>query len=242
MRPDELKGIFSKMEVVDLTQSFYKENPTPYSWDLLWDYRDEGGPFNGSISFIEHSGTHIDAPLHFLKDVPALDELPLETFYAPISIIDVREKTSIEADYQVSTEDIINWEEDHGKLQKGTFVAFWTGWDRLWRDKKAFLGLDDEGHYHHPGLSVDAALMLSEKRGVKGVGIDCYGVDTGASVSSNRFSTHHVLLSRGKYIIEVLNNLSRLPPKGAFCFAVPLKFHKGTGSPARAIAFTKRDP
>ena len=236
MRLEELIQIFSKVKMVDLTQPFFEENPTPYAWEQMWDRRDVGGGYGGRITVNEHSGTHVDAPVHVMKDGGTLDKSPLDTFFGAVALIDVRDKTSLDSDYFVSPEDILQWERKHGKIEKDFFVFFWTGWDRFWTDKKAFLGLDEEGVYHYPGLDEDAALMLAEERGVKGVGTDSYGVDSGESGSKGKPLAHRALLSRNVYIIEVLNNLAELPVLGAFCIALPLRIHKGTGSPARVIA------
>ena len=240
MHPDNIWALFSEMKIADLTQTLFREdNTTPYTWELFKDKRDAGGSYGGKIALYEHSGTHVDAPVHFVKGGKTLDELPPDIFFAPIALIDVRDRTLSNRDYMISSEDIERWEEEYGRIKEKIFVFFWTGWDGLWRDRDAFLGLDKEGVYHFPGLHEDAAATLVE-RGVKGVGTDCYAIDAGSSLVDGKYPAHKVLLPSNIYVIEVLSNLKELPPLGAYCIALPLKLQKGTGSPARVLAIVPR--
>jgi len=240
MQSEELMLRLSEMDVIDLTLPLYEGCPTPYSWETLWDERDAGGPYGGTVVVAEHSGTHVDAPAHFVNGGAMVDELPLDLFFAPTAIIDVRDKTSADRDYKMNPDDIESWEGRYGRIPDGFFVFFWTGWDSLWGDGDPYLGMDEEGCYHFPGLDEAAAVMLSEERDVKGIGTDCNAIEPGLNITAGDFSTHHALLSRDMFIIEGLNNLSRLPPLGAFCIVLPLKLFKGTGSPARVLAFTEK--
>ena len=241
MRPDELDAVFSTMKIVDLSWTYSENYPSDYSWELLWDERSDSGPFNGKVTLGEHSGTHIDAPAHHFIDGVTVDELPLDRFFAPVALLDVREKTSSDRDYLITPVEIEQWEKMNGRIPEGIFVFFRTGWEELWEKGEAFLGLDEEGVYHFPGINEETASMLADEIGIKGVGTDCAAIESGVSISEGKSSVHRKLLSKDVYIIESLRNLARIPAAGSFCIALPLKFHKGSGSPVRVMALVNED-
>lgn len=183
------------------------------------------------LTISEHSGTHMDAPLHFVSEGPAhygTDEIPLERLAGRAATI---EATDLGAGDLLAVEHVEAWETDHGPLEAGDRVLIRYGWDERWttgREGRRFL--ED-----WPGLSGDAAEYLVEK-GVALVGCDTMAVDAAGSAEN---PAHHALLGNEVYVVENLKNLDRLPPY-SFFMAFPLKIRGGSGSPVRAVALVPR--
>lgn len=179
----------------------------------------------------EHTGTHLDAPIHFVRSGPAhygVDEVPLDRLAGRAATIDA---TDLGPDGLLSADRIRAWEEEHGRIGAGDGVLIRYGWEDRWAtgpEGRCFL--DD-----WPGLGEEAAQHLVE-RGVSLVGCDTMSIDAKASGES---PAHYALLGNEVYIVENLRNLDRLPP---FCLfvAFPLKIRGGSGSPVRAAALVPR--
>ena len=184
-----------------------------------------------ALSMGEHTGTHMDAPLHFIPEGPAhygIDEVPLQRLAgraATISATDLDPSSLLPAGH------IRRWEEENGPIESGDRVLIRYGWDRKWAvgpEGRNFL----EGW---PGLSGEAAEYLVEK-GVSLVGCDALAID---AFGSEENPAHHALLGNEVYIVENLKNLDGLPPFCTF-LALPLKVKGGSGSPVRAVALVPR--
>ncbi len=183
------------------------------------------------LTMDEHTGTHMDAPLHFVSEGPAhygTDEIPLDRLAGRAATIDA---TGLDPDDLLGVDRIEAWEREHGPIQTGDRVLFRYGWDERWTTGpggRRFLE-------NWPGLSGGAAEYLMG-RGTALVGCDTLSVDAAAS---GAFPAHRALLGNEVYIVENLKNLGALPP---FCLfvALPLKIRGGSGSPVRAIALVPR--
>lgn len=183
----------------------------------------------------EHVGTHLDAPVHFAKGHWTLDQIPLGQLIGLAAVIDVRQQVQDNAEYQITADDIRQWEKTNGPLTPENIVFFNTGWERFWGDRKKYLGDDtpgDTSKLSFPGLSRQAAQYLVKCR-VKGVGLDVASLDPG---SSKEFWAHRTLLGANIYGIENLLNLQFLPAKGARVTVAPMKIKGGTGAPVRVFA------
>lgn len=180
----------------------------------------------------EHTGTHMDAPLHFVPEGPAhygTDRIPLERLAGRAATLDA---TNLEPETLLDADRIKRWEAEHGPIERGDRVLVRYGWEERWatgREGRRFL--ED-----WPGLSGGAAEYLVE-RGVALVGCDTLAVDAAGSEEN---PAHHALLGNEIYIVENLKNLGLLPP---FCLfmALPLKIKGGSGSPVRAVALVPRE-
>ena len=157
----------------------------------------------------------------------------LENLNCPEFVIDISEHVEHNADYELTIEDIISWEELNGSVQGGSIVLLNTGWWKKWNNYDKYKNADKVGNLHFPGFSRDAARFLVEKRDVKGIGIDTLSADNGMS---SDFAVHHILNSAGKYILENVANLDKLPPKGATIIIAPIKIEGGSGGQARIWA------
>jgi len=153
-------------------------------------------------------------------------------------VINVSQETERNIDYQITQQDIINWEKTHGNIQSGSFVIANTGWSRYWNDPKKFIGLDENKVRHFPGWGKEAAQYLHEK-GVRGLGIDTASIDAG---NNNNFDAHTIFLKANKYLVENINigteHSNTLPEVGATVFVLPIPIENCSEAPARIIAYT----
>ena len=183
------------------------------------------------LTLSEHTGTHMDAPLHFVPEGPAhygTDEIPLERLAGRAATI---QATDLGAGDLLGVDHVKNWESEHGPIELGDRVLVRYGWDERWTT-----GLGGRRFLEDwPGLSGDAAEYLVEK-GAALVGCDTLAVD---AAGSRENPAHHALLGNEVYVVENLKNLDRLPPF-AFFMAFPLKIKGGSGSPVRAVALVPR--
>jgi kynurenine formamidase len=228
-----------KYTIIDLTYPLNQGNAywpgpsySPFKYKTVATL-ENNGVFSAVYSTPEHLGTHIDAPNHFESNQLSVDKLKLGNLIGPASVIDISEHVEHSEDYELTIEDIISWEELHGSVQRGSIVLLNTGWWRKWNSYDKYKNADRAGNLHFPGFSGDAAKFLVEKRSVKGIGIDTLSADHG---TSSDFVVHHILNSAGKYILENVANLDKLPPKGATIIIAPIKIEGGSGGQARIWA------
>jgi kynurenine formamidase len=184
----------------------------------------------------EHTGTHVDAPNHFVDGQIPVDRLPLDRLIVPGVVIDVRERVAEDADYQLSPEDLVAWERENGLIPPNSLVFLYTGWDERWNDFDMYRNEDSEGRMHFPGFSPGATALLASERRVAGMGIDTLSVDYGLSID---FDVHAISHGAGLYHVENAANLGELPPTGAWIIVAPIKIEGGTGGPARILAIVR---
>ena len=198
---------------------------------------DEKGPawHWNTLRFGEHTGTHFDAPIHWVtgKDLPdnACDTIPAQRFVGPACVIDA----TADVDFLLTPEGIDAWERQHGRIPAGAWVLLRSGWSRR-TDPHAFLNVAADGP-HSPGFRADASRMLAHERDVLGVGVETIGTDAGqAGTFDPPFPNHTIMHGAGKFGLASLCNLDQLPATGAIVIAAPLKIVNGSGSPLRVLA------
>jgi kynurenine formamidase len=223
---------------VDLTHPIGHSTPpwpgnTPFSSAQTADYAREGHFCAYDLTFAEHTGTHIDAPIHVVPGGPALDALDLSTTAGAAALLDVEAEVADNADFVIPLDALERWESEHGRLPPDTFVLVKTGWFRRFDDHAAYQGLDSEGVPHYPSLAPELAEQLVE-RGARAIGIDTLSPDAG---SASHPAVHKILLGNGVLIIENLAHLDPVPGAGAAVVALPMSVEGGTGSPTRVIAY-----
>jgi kynurenine formamidase len=179
----------------------------------------------------EHTGTHIDAPLHFSEDGLSVDEIPVSNLIAPLCVIDIAAKAAEDADAQVTPDDLKAWMDTHGDIPDNACVAMYSGWAAK-VDSDAYRGFDGEKQ-HYPGFHVEAAQMLVENTGAASMAVDTLSLDHGISAD---FATHYAWLPTGRFGIENLANLDNVPAAGATLVVGAPKHKGGTGGPARIFA------
>ena len=221
-------------QVVDLTHTLTPEFPT-FSGEPGIEMEqtvkfDESGYQLFRVTFDEHSGTHIDAPLHFSADGMSVDELEPSTLVCPLCVVDISAKAAEDANAMVEPEDIEAWVSANGEIPQGACVAMLSGWaDKV--GTEAFRS-DGSGNLAFPGFSKAATDLLAE-RGVAAIGVDTLSLDPGNSAD---FAVHYGWLPSGRYGIENLANLGQVPAVGATLFVGAPKHGGGTGGPARVLA------
>jgi kynurenine formamidase len=235
---------FASGKLVDLTHPFDEHTivwPTnrPFVWQkTAWGTTPEGYWYaSGTFAMSEHSGTHMDAPIHFAQGGLTLDEIPLQQLIGPAVVIDVTRAVERDPDYRLTVADIADWEERHGRIPDGAIVLMRTGWDRYWPDPKKYFGTEaphDPRTLHFPGFSKEAAEFLVQNRRIAGVGLDTPSMDYGPSQD---FPVHQIINGANLYGLENVTNLDKLPPVGATLIALPVKIKGGTGGPVRILAF-----
>lgn len=213
------------MKPVDLTLTVSGTIPTfpgsPGPQFICWSTIKEDG-YNLELLFLSsHTGTHMDAPFHFVSGGAKIHEIPVGRFLGDATLVKVKKGKN----QTVTKKDLQAFERSNGEIPGGSSVFFHTGWQRFLKNANYFT--------ENPGLSEDAARYLASRR-VNMVGTDAPSIDSG---NNRRFSVHRILSKNDVLIVENLANLGRIP-KGRFGFAVlPLKLKDATGSPVRAVAF-----
>jgi len=193
-----------------------------------------------NISMSEHTGTHFDAPIHWVtgRDVPngATDAIDPAAFVGPVCVIDCSADAAKDEDFTLEPAHIEEWEARHGPIPAGAWVLMRTDWSR--RQGADYLNLREDGA-HSPGPSPAAVRALLD-RGIIGFGSECVGTDAGQAAHFNPpYPAHAMLHGAGKYGLQCLKNLDQLPPTGAMLICPPLKIKGGTGSPLRVLALVE---
>ena len=234
---------FEEHKIVDLTHALDESTiawPTarPFHREqTAWGITPAGYWYaSGDVVTSEHAGTHIDAPVHFAQGQTSVDDIALDRLIGPAVVVDVRVACAQQSDYRLSVEDLHSWELRYGRIPDGAIVIMHTGWGRFWPDASKYLGSATPGDattLHFPGFSAEAAEFLVRERKVDGIGIDTASIDHGPS---REFAVHQVINGAGKYGLENIAYLDRLPASGAMLIALPMKIKGGSGGPVRIVA------
>jgi kynurenine formamidase len=211
------------MKVYDLTIPISEKIPTfagsPAPHFIKWDSLDFDD-YNLEMLFCStHTGTHIDAPYHFMKSGAKIHQLNPSRFLQNAILIRVRAGRN----QSITKSHILSFEKKHGKIPDGATIVFATGWND---------NLSRGDFFSNPGLAESAAKYLASKK-ANLVGIDSPSIDPG---NNTKYTAHHVLLRANVLILENLCNLSKLKTNFNLV-ALPLHLQNSTGSPVRAVAF-----
>jgi kynurenine formamidase len=193
------------------------------------------GYFLRKFTIGEHSATHMNAPNSFISgNTQAITSYPAAQRVVPAVVIDIREKSADNPDYQLTKQDVLDWEAQYGQIDPGSFVILFTGWEDKWDDPKAFINEDAHGNLHFPGFAGPTTKWLLADREISGVGIDTHGVDPGLDTS---YATNTQIAEAHKIAIECMAHLDELPPTGTTLVLGPLQLRGGSGSPLSVMAF-----
>jgi len=228
----------------DSTTLYWPTSPSGFEKTVLHAGPTPGGYWYTANSFCapEHGGTHFDAPIHFAEGRHAADEVPLEQLVGPAFVIDVSHQAASDPDYRLTTQDVLGWEQAHGRLPEGGIVLLRTGWGKRWPDRARYFGSDkpdDASGLHFPGYGADAARLLVEERHVGALGIDTASIDYGPSQD---FLVHRIAMAANVPGFENVAHLEEVPDTGAFVAALPMKIAGGSGGPLRIVAFVSVCP
>jgi kynurenine formamidase len=224
-------------DVVDLTHTFSPRLPVfpafkPVKITPKFSLGKDGF-FANEITYDEHTGTHMDAPVHFVANATTCDTISPDTLIAPLAVISITAKAAKNADATLDVDDIMAWEKQHGRVPRGAFVAMHSGWDARVGTPDRFLNKDGKGTMHAPGFSEAAARFLATERDIVGAGVDTLSLDIGAA---QKFVAHLALLGAGKYAVELMANLGTLPATGATLIVGAPKHERASGGPVRVLA------
>lgn len=242
------------VEVIDLTAPLSSETPilrlpepfgntVPFTLKEISRYDDRGPAWYwNDISTGEHTGTHFDAPVHWVtgRDGEDVSQVPVDRLIAPAVVLDLSAEAGEDPDFLLEIEHVKAWQEANGPLPDGGWLLYRTGWDARSHDQERFLNADEAGP-HTPGISAECARWLAEETPIAGLGVETVGTDAGAAHGFEpAFPCHSFLLGAGKYGLTQLRNLDRLPVTGAVVVAPPLPIVGGSGSPVRVLALVER--
>jgi kynurenine formamidase len=234
--PAGARGFRHGRNVQDLTHLFFEGFPTfgppspdrsPYATYAV------NGFYSQTWTFHEHSGTHMDAPGHFIPGKRLTPQIPPSDLIAPLAVVNIRSKAEEDSDAMLEVEDLVRYERRHGRIPRGALVAMDSGWAAKVNDPDEFKGGAAFPNYHFPGYSEEAAMFLAEERNVRGIGVDTLSLDPG---NSSTFDVHVNFLGTNRYGVENLANLGSVPPAGATVYVGVIPWEEGSGGPLRAVA------
>ena len=212
------------MDPIDLTLEISNKLPSfpgsPSPQFISWADKKSDGYNLELIFFSSHSGTHLDAPYHFVEKGVSIDKIPLSKLIINAVVCRVKK----DPNEPITQRDIIDFETRSGAIHPNMAVVFETEWSKSIAKKDYFT--------RNPGLSAAAARYLLKKK-VSLVGIDSPSIDIG---KDSKFPVHHILLKGGVLILENLCNLGKIPRSYFKLIVLPLKLRGATGSPVRAVA------
>jgi arylformamidase len=176
--------------------------------------RDKGDPVSlMELQIIDHVGTHIDAPLHFIAGGKTIDKMPLNATMGRARVIEIKNPKAI----------TLKELEPH-KLRRGERILFKTRNSSLYKR-----GEFTEDYVY---FSTEVAQYMADK-GLKVVGLDYISIGTPENRDNIR-DTHSILLQNGVYIIEGIN-LEKVKAGRYELICLPLLLEHGDAGPARAI-------
>jgi len=222
---------------VDLTHTMSPDFPTFFGvagieMDKKFDFKKDG--FNLYWwRILEHAGTHLDAPIHFSETGATAEKIPADTLVVSLAVVDVTAKAAQNPDYLVTRDDLAAWERRHRRLPDNCCVAMHSGWGQYAGNAVKFTGKDSAGVLHFPGFGLDAAEWLMRERKVVGIAVDTLSLDHGPSKD---FKVHSAWLPSGRWGLENVANLDKVPASGATLVVGLAKVKDATGGPARLIA------
>lgn len=227
-------------KVVDLTHTLnggavYYPGDSPVSVEAKGEKGDSARRLYAQfydISMSDRSGTHVVLPSRYVENGVTAGMVPADSLVLNAVVINVEGAAAKDPDYALDSGHIMRWEEFNGPVPSGSAVLIETGWDRFWGDGTIYFNFDKNKRMHYPGLSVDAVKYLTEKRGVKVIGIDTPGLDPGFT---RKFEASSLMAEAGGIVLLNLKELGELPPTGSAVFIGLLPLSAGGGSPARIL-------
>ena len=240
-----------RIRIVDLTQTLSPDFPQivlppemgqclPFRIEEISRY-DERGPgwYWNNFSCGEHTGTHFDAPIHWIsgRDLPnnATDTIPVEHFVASACVIDCSRESTENSDFLLTVPFVEAWETRYGRIPPRAWVLMRTDWSKR-TDPVAYQNFDETGQ-HTPGPDAEVVKFLIDQRDVLGFGSEAIGTDAGQGFHLRPpYPCHYYMHGAGRHGLQCLTTLDLLPPIGSVLICPPLKIQQGSGSPLRVLA------
>jgi kynurenine formamidase len=171
-------------------------------------------------------GTHVDPPAHFAPDGMTMDKIPLKEMILPLVVFDATPLIAKDPNHVFSPADLRAWERKHGRVPKGVFAALRTDMSKDWDSNPERFKRNP-----FPAWSLATVKLLVEQRGVTAIGHESLDTDTTDKMDSETYILRH-----GRYQIEAMANLDKVPATGALIVVSWPKVKDGLGFPARAFA------
>ncbi|ATD29930.1 cyclase [Macrococcus sp. IME1552] len=242
----DLIKLLNKYNKVSLTHLVHQDIPyfsafKPIEINTLTTVKDNG--FLGQqVSIGTQYGTHIDAPHHFVDGLRSLEEIGIEERILPLYVIHKEKEVRSKPDYELSIQDILDFENEYGQIEKNSFVAFASGWANNFSKTDKFYNKDEAGIEHTPGWTVEALKFLHEKRDVTAIGHETLNTDSGIYIARNGWLDAELYwLAQNKFQIELLNNLKDIPPTGSAIYIGVPQVKGVSGFTVEVIAFVEKN-
>ncbi len=243
---DHFEKIIANATLIDLSHRLEQGMPTGpgpnmETIETLLSHTPGEGLMEGSglihrYSFPGQWGTHVDAPVHFIKGKRTLEDIPLTEMVLPLIILDIHQQVSQNPDYQISMADVIEWEKENGKIPEKSFVALRSDWSKRWPFTNELRNWDQEGNSHSPAWSKDVLEFLANSRNITAIGHETMDTDLGRLAASGQYPLETYFLGLDKYQIENMKSLDQVPKTGSFIIASWVNSKGGAGFPARVFA------
>lgn len=235
---EQCKTWKSDYKWVELSYELSPETPHWVGWPALT--QEVKSDFSSSIfqahayTVVGQYGTHVDAPNHMVDGGRSLEQVTLDEMVMPLCVIDKSAACKENADYIMTVEDIIQWEQEHGKIPAGSFVAFRSDWSKLPDEKMD--NLDSDGNRHFPGWGMETVKFLVEERKIASIGHETSDTEAPVTSGKTNYEVEYYILAQNRIQVEMLVNLDQCPPTGAVIFCTFPRVKGGTGFPARCFA------
>ena len=244
-----------KVRVVDLTHTLSPEFPAlqlPPQFGQVWGFKmerisqyDDAGPgwYWNNFSCGEHTGTHFDAPVHWITGREhannSVDTISPTVFFGAAVVVDASAEVRGNDDWLLTVDFLKAWEKKNGKIPAGAWVLLRTDWSKRISNPASFVNMREDGA-HTPGPTQEAVEWLIRERDVRGFGVETINTDAGQSYSwPVAYPCHTLMHGANKFGLQCLRNLEQLPAQGAVIVAAPLKIKGGSGSPLRVVALVE---
>lgn len=240
MKATEIHELMAHLNVYDISPTFETNMPGMYTHPTLGIVRDarnfdQNGYFAQTLIMSEHTGSHVDAPGHFLSSLDKIDTFPADVLIGPYKKYDL---TSFKpkAGELISLSDIKDVENKEGfSLNQGDVALLQFGWDKYFKPNSNDPAEREWYGKNEPGLTEDACRYFYES-GIRAIGSDSAGCDIGIvdGEMTAGFGHEKYFLPNNILIMEGFVNMDKAPHEGLF-LAIPLKIKDGSGSPIRPV-------
>jgi kynurenine formamidase len=232
VQPTRFSNVLDLTHILGPDMPLFSDEDPAFSIEPLVTH-ESAGYYGSVISYWEHVGTHLDAPIHFDPKGLFVDQITPQNLVVPAAVIDITEKARRDPDALVTPDDIYAYERRYGRLPANAAVLLASGWGARIGSTVTHRNADASGVMHFPGFGKEAVDFLIAERNVSGIGVDTLSLDHGPSTT---FAVHYTWLSTGKWGLENLGNLEAIPPSGATLFVGAPKIAAGSGGPSRVLA------